>query len=103
MKKKVRSGQKALAEKLFFPFGPSVTARRGCHVEIEGGKHGKELLVSGARRILEAGDECVILSLEDQRLSVLGHGLCCLTYDGGIAAIAGNVTEIRFLDNEGKR
>lgn len=103
MRKKVRSGQKPLAEALFFPFGQAVTARRGCHLELEGGRHRRELLVSGARRILEVGDDRVILSLEDQRLSVLGSGLSCLTYDGGIAAIAGNVTEILFLDSEGKR
>ncbi len=102
MRKKARSGQKTLAKKLFLPFGQSVTARRGCHMEIEGGKNGKQLIVSGARRILEAGDECVLLALEDQKLSILGYGLSCLTYDGGIAAIAGGVTEILFLDNEGK-
>ncbi len=107
MGKNAKSGRKTLekrtlGERLLRPFGASVTGRRGYRVEIEGLTQKKRLLVSGARRILEAGEERVLLVLEHERLSVLGRGLCCLTYDGGIAEIEGDITEILFLNGDKK-
>ena len=101
MKKKGRKGQRSLAERLLLPFGTSVAGRCGYRVEVEGTSRGRCLLVSGARRILEAGEECVVLVLSDETLSILGKGLLCLTYDGGIAEIAGEVEEILFAKGVG--
>ena len=103
MKKKQRKGQRSLAERMLLPFGSSVTGRIGYRVEVEGTSCGRRVLVSGARRILEAGEERVLLMLGGEKLSILGRELLCLTYDGGIAEVAGDVDEILFLNGEAKR
>ena len=103
MKKKQRNVQKSLAERILFPYEASPVGRHGYRVEVEGWREGRRMLIRGARRILEACEERVILVLDGYRLSIFGRDLSCLAYDGGIAEIAGEISEISFLDGEETR
>ena len=69
-----------------------VAPQGGYRIEVDGRGAGIRILVSGARRILSCTEGEVVLLSGKSRLHFEGEGLTCLTYDGGVAEIAGRLS-----------
>lgn len=56
------------------------------------------MLVSGADRILFCTDEGVVLEARGEEIRIMGREIVCLTYEGGIAEVSGEVSGISFSE-----
>ncbi|MBR7094893.1 MAG: YabP/YqfC family sporulation protein [Clostridia bacterium] len=93
MQKKKRIRRPSLPGRAHIPSdGAALIA--GYRVEMVGAGERQRLLISGADRILSCTEEEVVFVLRSRRLSLKGGGLSCLTYEGGVAEVSGDVSFI---------
>ena len=91
----MKQGKRGLLNRIlsfFSPLDAALLPRSGYRVEIEGVEGETRALVSGGERILLCCEEEVALLSGKRRLRFFGMGLTCLTYEGGVAEIAGRIT-----------
>lgn len=68
-------------------------------IELEGEAGCARVLISGADRVLACTEETVVLCAHGQLLRFEGEGLSCLTYEGGVAEIEGQLCRF-FLEEK---
>ena len=73
----------------------------GYRVELDAGQDFGRVLVSGAEHIIRCKEEEVVFSVARRYLVIRGASLGCITYDGGVAEVEGEISGI-FLMEKGE-
>ncbi len=96
MQKKKRKSRPSFIARMMMPFDGASLVGGGYRVEMYGEGGHQRLLISGADRILSCTEDEVIFTLRSLRLILRGDELACLTYEGGVAEVSGDVSSVLF-------